>query len=195
MPDDTSWAVKGRLVYRRPIGRVLIGVLGEPSGLLRATYVWRVSMPLFVPAEHLTLSWSRRVGGGAHAISDQEPDEVRHAVEETIATAEDEVDALGRMARQSGGRGNVLMDEVSAYACLLLGKTKAAQKKLAAATSAAYDGPEWVHETAARVQRFNQLLINDGPPAALRLLDDWVANTVAALRLGERTGLRTPPSA
>lgn len=65
LPSDEAWRFRGGLAYRLPVERFLLGVLAEGSAFDRGVYLWRVSMPLFVPAEHVVLSYSQRVGGGA----------------------------------------------------------------------------------------------------------------------------------
>jgi hypothetical protein len=39
--------------------------------------MWTVRAPLFENAEHLNLSYSARVGGGAHAIDDLDVDALK----------------------------------------------------------------------------------------------------------------------
>ncbi len=67
---NEGWAHQGKLTYRVAPRWVLLGVLGDASGFARASYICTVTMPLFEPADHLNLSYSARVGGGANRVDD-----------------------------------------------------------------------------------------------------------------------------
>ena len=53
---DEDWEFRGPMCYRLPVRRVLLGILGEGSGFDQGVYIWRVTMPLFVPSDNVTLS-------------------------------------------------------------------------------------------------------------------------------------------
>jgi hypothetical protein len=60
--DADAWGFRNKIAYRRPVNWVLLGVFGEGSGWNRdGVYVYTLVMPLFIPAEHLVLSYSSRV--------------------------------------------------------------------------------------------------------------------------------------
>jgi len=98
LPDSTSWAFPNKLTYRRPVGWVLLGVLGEGSGFRRdQVYIWSVVMPLYIESEHLVLSYSRRVSAaGTFGLADE--DALRAAVVSAVAALPPEDEALRVLA-------------------------------------------------------------------------------------------------
>jgi hypothetical protein len=112
---------------------VLFGVLGEGSGFDKSAYIWRVVMPLFVPAENVVLPWSARIGGGARKFSNFD----EHGLETAIAYAAsglpvNDEEALREIAdRVSEASPNRRLHEVVAYAQVLLGDVIAAKESLA----------------------------------------------------------------
>jgi len=114
-----EWAISRRLAYVRPVGQVVFGLFGESSNR-RGFYVWAVQMPLYVPDEHVNLSWSTRVGNPARAWQEDDQalipalrdaiDNIERSYDQTVTTAE-----TGRAVE------NVLMQEARAYGLLLRG--------------------------------------------------------------------------
>src|SRR5512138_2561429 len=79
LPLEETWDFRGRLCYRMPVGRFLFGVLGEGSGFDTGVYIWRVSVPLFVPSNVMRLTSSDRIGGGATKYSRDDLNELSQA--------------------------------------------------------------------------------------------------------------------
>jgi hypothetical protein len=96
--DEAGWGFRGKLAYRRPVGSVLLGILGEGSGLHRdGVYIWAVVMPLFIEAESLVLTWSERmVPAGTFSLSDEAA--LRAAVAQAVAFLPSEAEALQALA-------------------------------------------------------------------------------------------------
>jgi len=66
---DSGWRLSQTLAYRVPVGWVLRGLLAEDSAALKPNfYLWVVRMPLYVPSDVISLSWSDRFGGGTHVF-------------------------------------------------------------------------------------------------------------------------------
>ena len=180
--DPEGWAFRGKLCYRRPVSRVLLGVLGEGSGFSKATYVWRVAMPLFIPSTVVVLSWSDREGGGANRIEDADEHELRLTTAAALAAVEDETTALRRIAG-GGPSQNILTEEASAYALILLDDTKSARARLAIARRDLGDDRSWVHDAASRMRGVDDFLESQGREVAIAQLDHWEQQTSTALGL------------
>lgn len=185
LPGSERWAFRGKLCYRQPLTHVLVGVLGEPSGSGGATYVWRVTMPIFVPSETLVLSWSERVGGGAHRIDNADPEGLRLAVSRAVSNIPDETTMLGHMVAMADDGRNLLTAEAAAYALLLLGNPLAARRKFALARGP-LEGPPWIAEVADRMRAIDNFLEEGGDRDAVNLLGDWERTTASNLRLAGR---------
>lgn len=61
LPDLPGFAVKGRLVFRAPVGLLLQGVVLNGSIDPNGGYVEDFVQPLFVPADHITISNGNRL--------------------------------------------------------------------------------------------------------------------------------------
>ena len=73
LDPNTDYSFRRKLVYRTPTDWLLIGVHAEGSAFDRdRVYVSTVYMPLFVPQDHLVLSFGRRTWtagpGGSDAL-------------------------------------------------------------------------------------------------------------------------------
>lgn len=180
-----GWAQQGKLAYRVPVKWVLVGVLGESSGFDSATYVWTVRAPLFVPFEALNLSYSTRVGGGAHAIKDADIEPLKAAVLAASADVQDEGVALEALAALSLDTPNVRVFETVAFAQLLLHDGSSAMATLAMARQLPRRAgePIWVDEVLTRMTGIENLLRDGLEGDAVRQLDDWAAGTATALRV------------
>jgi hypothetical protein len=184
LPADEPWEFRGSLCYRLPVHRVLFGVLGEGSGFDTGVYVWRVLMPLFVPAESVVLSWSERIGGGARKYDKLNEDTLVAAI--TTAVKElpgDDEEALGQLVAQGSQAGpNRRLHEVAAYAQLLLGDLTAAQEALALAETGVARTP-WEQEIIKRTRLIGRFLGEGGRDRAVEQLDSWCKQTVGTLGL------------
>jgi hypothetical protein len=174
LDGHTGWAFRQKFAYRTPVGWVAMGVLGVGSGFRPDTlYVWSVSMPLFIPTEHLTLSHGQRVpnGSSTHRLDQLEP-AAELAVRELPV---DEASALRRIA--SAGRR-----EDAAYALILEGRYGQARQALEKSAPTA-DPPEWVFAQRDRMAHMVRLLEGPGPEAAVEQLAAWRSHTMTAIGL------------
>jgi len=179
LDDPEQWAFRGSLCYRRPISRFLCGALVERSGSSKASYIWRVTVPLFIPHDVIVLSWSQRVGDGAHRIDDTDEDTLRSAISTALLDIEDESAALRRLGSIGVGP-NIHVEETAAHALILLGDTTSAAQRLGV-NDADPDDSQWVHDDIARMRGVANLLDARGRDAAIAQLDRWVDQTSAAL--------------
>jgi hypothetical protein len=176
LPSGQSWAFHGQLCYRQPVDWVLTGVLGEGSGFHAGVYVWRVTMPLFIPSDHLTLNFSSRVGGGTRFYDMDEHTALQQAISTALATTE-ATEPLQVIASHQATK-NPRLFEGRAYARILLGDLDAAAPDLSVA--AASEG----QDTADRATLIRGLLGSDGTPGVVRQLACWRDMTCAALGIG-----------
>lgn len=184
LPTDGNWEFRGPLSYRLPVHRVLFGVLGEGSGFDKGIYIWRVVMPLFVPAENVALSWSARIGGGARKFGNFSKDDLAAAIAEAAGglPVNDE-EALGEMVSRGFQAGpNRRVHEVVGYAQVLLGNVAAAEESLARAKAGTARTP-WEEQIIERAELISRALDEGGRDQAVGQLDTWCSQTVAALGL------------
>ena len=76
------------MVY--PRAHLVVGLLADGSGFDKGVYIWRMVMPLFVPIDHVTLTWSERIGGGAKKYYASDDDEIASAVGGAVRLLGDE---------------------------------------------------------------------------------------------------------
>jgi hypothetical protein len=190
IPVGESWEFRGRLCYRVPVDRILLGILAEGSAFDRVIYIWRVRMPLFIPSSNVTLTWSERMGGPSRSFGPDDPEAMASAVRLAFGSLGDEAEAIEGIV-ETGARtvGNSRVDETLAYCHVLLGDLAAARRHLALASAGTTTLP-WAVEVQARARQFAQLLDHD-EGGAVAQLDRWCAQTAAALGLQRGRGCGT----
>jgi hypothetical protein len=183
VPSDEGWEFVDSFCYRPPVRRVLLGALGEGSAFDKNFYIWRLKMPIFIPSQHVNLSWSERMGGKAHKFDADDEETVAAAIGEAIAGLGTEEDTLVEIAAKGAElSSNRRVSETVGYAHLLLGDLQAAEKALKAA-EAGSTRSQWEQEIIERTQLVRRLLKNEGHDRAVRQLDLWCQETATALRL------------
>jgi hypothetical protein len=172
------WAVRGKVAWRQPAGPVVVGLLGEDSGLDTGVYLWRLLLPLFVPTDVWDLSWSTRLGGGARTWS---IDALPQPVSESVARAPADHDALRALAKRRSA-DNWQMLEAVAGSRVLLGRRKAALRVV----RGALDDPVAASAPAAtaRLARLRDQLSAGDLAAARSDLEARARTSAAALGLG-----------
>jgi hypothetical protein len=184
LPADMPWGFRGSLCYRLPVNRVLLGVLGEGSGFDKGVYIWRVSMPLFVPSRNVVLSWSERIGGGARKYDRFDEQSLAGAIAIAVEGLGDEEEALEQVvARDDLASPNRHLHEAGGYARLLLGDLVAAQESLKRAAAGVPEAM-WGQEIIERAHLIGRLLEQGDRERAVGQLDSWCDQTAAALGLG-----------
>lgn len=180
IPDGEHWRFRGSLCYRHPVRRFLFGVLGEGSGFDKGVYVWRVSMPLFVPAEVVILSYSYRIGGGSAKYNSADIDEFLSAVASGFRNIPTEEGELRRLIGLATDTSNVRLYETAAYSQVLLGGQTGALAKIEAATRVPVSR-DWEREVVNRLGQFARILTEEGQEAAVVELDAQSKRTATAL--------------
>jgi hypothetical protein len=187
LPPEEAWEFRGSMCYRLPVNRVLVGVSGEGSGFDKGVYIWRVSMPLFVPSDIVDLSWSQRMGGGARKYDSLDEEALQWAIGLAVEGLESEECALRRMvSRGTETSRNRRAHEVVGYALTLLGDLAAARAALTRAR-AGTAASVVEQEVIDRVLLIDRLLDEDAGGRAVNQLDRWCAETVGALGLRRST--------
>jgi hypothetical protein len=183
LPTEQNWEFRGSLGYRIPVHRMLLGVLGEGSGFDKGVYIWRVSMPLFVPSDVIDLAWSERIGGGARKYDKFD----EHALATAITTASEglgrEEEALHQIvARYAPASPDRRLHEVVGYAQVFLGDVIVASEALGRAAAGEARAP-WEQEIIERANFVQRLLDEQGRDEAVSQLDKWSERTAVALGL------------
>jgi hypothetical protein len=183
LPADEAWEFRGSMCYRLPTRRVVSGVLAEGSGFDKGVYIWRVTMPLFVPSQNVVLSWSDRIGGGARKYYRHDDDALAAAITAAVEGLGTEEDALGKMvSRGAGATRNRFAVETVAYAQLLLGDLASAHEALDRA-GAGVAGTPVEQEIIVRARLIGRVLDEERPDRAISQLDRWCDQTAGALGL------------
>lgn len=171
LETPAAWGFRGKLAYAIPITWVLRGVLAEGSQTPDEVYVWSVTMPLFIPVDHLILDHSTRVSG-RHSSSD-----LGVAVQAALRSVSPEEVALRRIAASN--------TEEAAYASLILGD-EPESRRLLASTFAEGDDRLFVLAARERRESIRTLLLTEGASEALAQLGRWRHQTARALNLERR---------
>ena len=180
IPPDERWEFRGSLCYRAPASRFLFGVLGEGSGFDTGVYIWRVSMPLFVPSDAVVLSYSQRIGGGSKKYEAADYDELSSAIASGFRDLPTDDDELHRLVEIAAGSPNVRLLEAAVRSQVLLGDGVGALDMIRRATGAP-TGSGWEREVISRLDALAKTLDDKGLDDAVQDIDAQVARTATAL--------------
>lgn len=180
-PSDSYWRFRGRLCYQYPVGQILFGVLGEGSGFDSSVYVWRVTMPMFVPGDVIDLSYSERLGGGGKKALNS-PAELSATIEEALNPPLDEERELRKFIKMAQGAGarNRRVVETAAYSNVILGDIRAAYMEIDKASGLESEF-EWQEEIVSRLINLKSALDRSGREGAMGLIEDQSMKTKSAL--------------
>lgn len=182
VPEGERWEFSRSLCYRAPVGRFVFGVLGEGSGFSTGAYIWRVSMPLFVPRERVDLSYSKRIGGGTHTYEWDDVDAMKAAITSGFLNLPTEKDELHRIIKMAYRSPNTRLSEAAACSQILLGDQPGALDTInhANLSPSPY---EWANEVNRRVVSLRKTLEEKGLDATARDIDAQAKRTASALGL------------
>lgn len=142
-------------------------------------------MPLFVPAESLSLTYSERLVSGTTRFYAASPEVVLEAVDESLVQPMVESSEVARYAGLRSERRSRRTSETAAYANLLLGKLRKARRLLKLAQAPDVFAT-WEWTVIERARLIEGLLGTDGPGAALAQLEAWSSENRARFKLMER---------
>jgi hypothetical protein len=190
-PQGETWEFRGDLCYKAPVRRILFGVSPEGSGFDRGAYIWRVKMPLYVPSEnHLVLTYSQRIGGGATKFYLDDLEGLRAAIVEAFTAVPSEEEEILKFAERPTETPNIRIAEIIAYSRLLTGDVKGAlacadSNVTTAKRAIEAEGEErgWVLDVVSRLDSFRLVLEEQGEKAALAILEQYAAKSAETLGL------------
>lgn len=191
-----GFEVKGRLLFRAPIGDLLHFFSFDATSDKNAFSIHVAVLPLYVPADHLHFSFGRQVGGWWDVSEAETPEAVMKRVVaylqhegvpflELVPDAADFAD--GWILLTDALPENPYVREPAAYSLLLGGRFEEAAEAVRDMyeTEAADPDPHWPEVTAARAQRLERILreLDDDPQEAVDLLRMWRLESLANLKL------------
>jgi len=142
-----------------------------------------VRLPLYVPQEVVSLSWSDRFGGGSRTFQPSEAetlDAIRGAASLVVAEAERKPVVVD----PPGGADNVRMQEARGYGLLLEGNAGGAVEVLARVVQYSATYP-WEKAIVARAHEMREAIVEGREARAVEQLEAWRTQTMATLRLAK----------
>jgi hypothetical protein len=180
---DETWTFRRTLAYHNPVSWILNGLFAETSAQGRSRfYLWIVTLPLYLPHEALSLSWSVRFGGGSHLLDSKEP-EASAAVRTARDLATTNVASqLGAVVPSPGTSENASMQEARAYGLLLDGDVRSATEVL---QRVLLYRPEldWEYDRAHRAELVLNQLTSGKAIQAREQLEYWRQQSASRLGL------------
>jgi hypothetical protein len=180
LPTTDAWMFTRKMCLRADPHWIALGLHGDGSGYMKDhVYVSILRFPLFVPTDHIDLSFSSRPVGSYTF------DELLTSprIAGAIASIPRESETMRDLAEVARNEPNCRVLETAGYAQVLLGNERKADKVLAKVVAAPTD-PEWVGEVVSRAAVVRQLLATGGVDAATDRSAEWRDVTVRALHLG-----------
>lgn len=174
-----------------PIGHAIRGLCFESSYRKENFYLWRFYVPAFVPRDHISLSYGRRLRGlrgelwDAHdpaelaALPEVLRDQARSWLD-GLATLQGMTDDLARLRRERPHSNHLLQDLAHTYA--YRGNCTAAVELLSEIPARSDPNVPWQHALAERA-RTRAREWSAYPERARAQLDAWKLGTLEALKL------------
>lgn len=204
LPLLPGWAVKGQLLFMRPVGHTLRGICFNRSIDPRTFYVEVFFQPLFVPLEHIALNTGWRLR--ASASDSWNADNPNLIVElgakfkrevspflSRIQTPRDVAEAASSIRKTTGSveevaisfaSGDPINQQAIAFALARAGDVVEACYALERLTGLLDEEVIWQHKIADRARALGWQLRND-PAAAQKQLSIWENETSKNLGLEE----------
>jgi hypothetical protein len=194
VPQLSGFVADGNLIYRVPVGEILLGFLFDRSAFSAESFQPQAFVqPLYIPSEHLVLNLGERFGGvwkfqagGEQTLAQR----LLHAIHDTglpfIAklSSPSQLVQIIRKERPWLDRSDYLQ-QVVAYSLILLGKNDEALEsldKLAETVNPINDVRPWVKKIHTDVGVLKQAMMRD-PEDARRMLRRWTEETRQKLHL------------
>lgn len=191
LADMPGFFVKGPLAANRPVKHVLRGLYFEGSTFdTKSFYVWVFFLPLFVPTEHVSFTFGKRLrdpSGGDRWKADAPTlvVELRGAMKRealpflsSIESAED----IAQVAATFQKAETPYVQQTIAYAWAQAGHVKRATEELTELVRLLDENIAWQVAMAERAERLKAKLVTD-PAEAQRQLRDWEIESVKNLGL------------
>ena len=184
---------RGSLVFAEPVEWLLRGFTYEDSGHSgKDFYLWAFVQPLYIPVDHIVLSYGKRLGGPSHHWSVDQLSEPEGREQLTEAVRREGLSFLEsfrgpkEFAREAekmadSGPKNPRFHEDAAYAHLIAGERDVARRHLQDIQELVDTSAQgWQAELRTRAEQILELIADGGDPIAE--LDAWRPHT--AFRLG-----------
>jgi hypothetical protein len=199
LPSLSGFAFGRRVIYAIPIEHVLCGLLFDSSGFSAETfYPHAFVQPLYVPSEHLVLSFGDRLPGvwkfavgREQELADRLVQNIRKQFMPSVASLRTPELFAKNASRFSWFRkSNPHLAQAMAYSLAFSGEWKAAAKWLRTVEEIIQKSKmkyEWEVALAGECRRFQDLLAGD-PEGAQRQLAAWSEQTRNCLKLPSAPG-------
>jgi len=189
LPNLPGFAVKGCLLFARPVRHLLRGACFDDSSFdTNLFFVHAFVQPLYVPFDTVALNLGWRLGGAAHRWDAKDPelidklrDGMRGAVMPFLLQVSTPLD-LVETARRLNWLGDVRVRESVAYSLARAGNAGEAMEALEDLVKGIDPTSEWQRQMADQAEGLRNLLDKD-PAGAQSQLDEWENQTIHHLRL------------
>jgi len=191
LPELPGFAVKGKLLFRTPVGPLLRAILFDSSAFSRAAFYPQCFVQaLFVPLDHLSLTFGERFRGAWH-VEGSEPDVARKllkAIREIGLPFLNALDTPSHLAHPQThweASSNPHVQQAIAYALAFEGEQELAIARLTRLRLSMLshsDRAPWEDALIADLERFSGILSRD-PLAATDALQRWTQETRTKLKL------------
>lgn len=185
-----GFALKGQMLFVRPVGHTLRGIFFDRSINPRGFYVQVFIQPLFVPAGHINFNVGWRLGGGSHIWNADTPNlisELDTALKREalpfLSRIQSPLDAASAAASLDK-LGDPYVQQTIAYAFARAGEVQRAAIALSelARMLDVKEQHSWQQEMTQRADAL-RVELQDNPTAAQRRLESWQTETTRMLGL------------
>jgi len=192
LPTFPDFAVKGSLMHVSPIGNLLQGICFDGSSFSKtAFYAHYFVQPLFIPRDHLTLSWGDRVrekGVGDCWDKNKEflVEKLRTAIQDSALAFFAKTATVPKLMSylRSLKPYDPYINQALAYSLVIEGLEEEAVCYIDELISRTEKTVAWQVDLADQVSTFKRLLLLD-PAAARQKLRDWKVETLTNLKLAK----------
>jgi hypothetical protein len=194
LPSLSGFAYGKRVIYAIPVENVLCGLVLDSSGFsAQRFHPHAFVQPLYVPSEHLVLSFGHRFSGVWEFAAGREQDLADRLIQNirkeftplVVSLRTPELFAKNASKFSWFNKSNPHLSQAMAYSLAFSGESKAAAKWLRAVEESIQKSKtkqEWEVALAAECRSFQDLLAAD-PEGARRQLAAWSEQTRNGLKL------------
>jgi hypothetical protein len=189
-----SMVVHGQMMLVVPVGQILRGVYFEGSGFdAKSFYVWVFWLPLYVPQEHISFNFGRRIrdASGGDRWNADSPQLLEGLVTAVRRDAVSFLSRLGmakdeemvRIARAAAAKSkDVYAHEALAYALARAGDTEAAIEAIDVLLKLLDPAIHWQAELGTRANLIKGKLLCEANKVGVQL-DKWRAESIRKLKI------------
>jgi len=186
LPELPGFTAKGYLLLIPPARQILRGICFEPSGFDKATfYVWVFFLPLFVPRNHVSFEFGKRIGHRWTADAPNLLHELGVALKREALPFLSPIEsphAVAEAAKSLRLPQNPNVQQAIAYALARAGDVDKAVAALGELTQSLDAKVPWQLEMAERASAFKAQLLGN-TASAQNQLEVWEAESIRNLGL------------